>query len=318
MDILREKLGISRYYIIDSLKNTLPEGFGDFAFQPIDEVLQDSSFGLVQLEDYEEPIHTPHYLGEYLFLRLRIDQRKIPTAILNRRYRQALKNEMDSAKAQGIKAISKARKKELRETVRTQLLQKTEPTPKTVGIVVTPEEIWVLSTSSNDLDIAEGIFGPLLPVNPYTIQNIHRVKTGELDADQVAATNDGGDSVRSFLANICNGLSSRFILSNEVKLSDGMDKMTFQGAGVGDLPQVEGAVRDGWVAYKAALSAVLESGTYNFDLNHDYSFGKVKVPPMEDRPDDIPGTLLEKVYLLGELFKALDAKVSMLPTSKAA
>lgn len=136
-------------------------GLAKHAFCPIDQSAEEKSIGWVQLEnsddtDFSNP-NTWQRDG-FLAFSMRQDLRKISTAVLRR--------QLDKLSAEfleqnpGLKRVPKARREELREMAKLDLLTKTLPIPSTVDLVwdVAANRILLTSISPKVIDQFSALF----------------------------------------------------------------------------------------------------------------------------------------------------------------
>ncbi len=111
-----------------------------FSFQDIDETIDEYSIGWVSVLDmFDAGFEYASYLaGDYVTLRLRVDERKVSSAIL-KKYVQ--KEEERVRKEKNIPKIGRSLKVEIKERVRTELTRKSFPIPAIYDLV------WDLSHS---------------------------------------------------------------------------------------------------------------------------------------------------------------------------
>ena len=103
------------------------------AFRPIDDLKgEESAAGWVGFGDDAEWL-APAERGEWMVWSLRMDRRSVPGPVVNKHLAEAVKEE--AAKAEDGK-VSRARRKELKELIRSKLLAKAEPVPTVADVAL--------------------------------------------------------------------------------------------------------------------------------------------------------------------------------------
>ncbi len=112
-----------------------------FSFRDIDDSFDEFSIGWVSVVNMFDSAfnYSSHRCGDYVVLTLRIDERKVSSAVLKK---MVLKEEERIKKEKQIPRISRGAKGEIRERLRTELLRRTIPTPSTYDLS------WNLSDST--------------------------------------------------------------------------------------------------------------------------------------------------------------------------
>lgn len=301
MDILKKSLSISRYAILGS-HNTPREKTGqanwtEYAFASIDHTPEEQAFGLVSLQDYEAGLQTPLTLGDYTFLRLRIDTRRIPPAVLKRRQDQVLARERAILSRQGKKRISWERRNQLRQKVRQELLWQTEPTPKTIGLVLAPGELWAMTVQECELHIVEQLMGRLLAATllPVELCLAPHMQHRELAKEFL--------STLYRLGRINKEQASARGLSN-VWLARSQESITLRTQSQMSWPELSLGLSRGARINQADLELRAGSETYTFQLRPNWSVSRLKVPALQGSLED---RLLQKAGHLQQVFRALDS-----------
>lgn len=318
MDILKNSVAVSRYYFLNEPTNHAlnSSNFRQRAFHPIDETSVERGAGFVQVEDYERPLTEILTLKQFTFLRVRIDTRPIPAAVLKRRYEQALQRERKKIEEQGQKYIPRHRKQEIKEQVKMRLLPKIEPVPKTVSIVLTPGELWAFTTSQSELEAIEKILFPLLdvmmvPANLYTARHLLELKSWAIHPDSLGVISEGQTLTQLFLTHLYkqgelqNDHGELSVVRN-VRLVSEEDQMSLQGKDISDWPEIDLGLQRGKQICQAGLELNINEGLFTFQLKSDWGFSTLKTPGLTDK-EDIEASFLEKVYLLQKMFSAVDA-----------
>lgn len=119
------------------------------AFRPIDNLKgEESAAGWVGFGNDTEWL-APAELGEWLIWSLRMDRRSVPGPVVNKHLAEAVKEE--AAKAEDGK-VSRARRKELKELVRSKLLARAEPVPTVADVALNVHTgLLLVGTKSNGM-----------------------------------------------------------------------------------------------------------------------------------------------------------------------
>lgn len=153
----------SASYVKFSVEGELPpnplEYIGDritsFSFEDIDESYDEYSIGWVSVANmFDASFRYASYLnGDYITLTMRVDERKISAAVL-KKYVQ--KEEERIKEEKQIPKISRAKKVEIKERVRTELMRKSIPVPSVYDICWNLSDSTVLFFTTNKK--AQGVF----------------------------------------------------------------------------------------------------------------------------------------------------------------
>lgn len=99
-----------------------------YSFRDIDESYDESSIGWVSVVNMFDSTfsYSSHICGDYVLLTLRIDERKVSSAVLKK---LTQKEEERIKKEKQIPRIGRAMKVEMRERIKTELMRKSVPIP---------------------------------------------------------------------------------------------------------------------------------------------------------------------------------------------
>lgn len=99
-----------------------------YSFRDIDESYDESSIGWVSVVNMFDSAfsYSSHICGDYVILTLRIDERKVSSAVLKK---LTQKEEERIKKEKQIPRIGRAMKVEIRERIKTELMRKSVPIP---------------------------------------------------------------------------------------------------------------------------------------------------------------------------------------------
>lgn len=152
MGLLARSAGFVRY----AVEGELPENFWDFAaqritdhaFRDIDDSFEERSVGWVSVagmfdHDFSQ---APYAVGDYMVLALRVDERKVPAAIIKK---FCLKEEERLKKLRQVPKLSRAQRGEIKENIQLMLLKKALPAPAVYDLCWNLAEGTILFFSAN-------------------------------------------------------------------------------------------------------------------------------------------------------------------------
>ena len=180
MGLFQGSAALTRYRI----KGELPESFTEFinqriklfAFRPIEESTEELATGWVAAHDYLDTrfAYAAYYLEPYIMLGFRVDQRKVPAALLKKYHRMEIMRVM--AQSEEDKPLSRSQKEELKERTRLALLHRIPPGTKSYDVCWDTQkgEVWLGSSGSKVREMFEDLFKrcfelPLVPLIPWTV-----------------------------------------------------------------------------------------------------------------------------------------------------
>ena len=141
MSFQKARTSFTRFRIIDDIPADLwasiPEKLRQYAFIDIDDIAEERAFGWTSFDDMldTEWRQAPPEKGDFLTFSLRLDTRRIPSAVLRKHVRLALRDEEERIKALGKKFIGRERKKEIQEQVKLRLMGRFLPIPAEFQVV---------------------------------------------------------------------------------------------------------------------------------------------------------------------------------------
>ena len=172
----------TRYRILDEIPQDLWPNIlsklRQYAFQDIDEIPEERSWGWVSFEDmldmtWENDIPEK---GSYLAFGFRLDTRSIPPAVMKKHMQLALREELKKIEEKGKKFIARERKKELRELVKLRLLRHVYPVPAVFDVIWSVDSgiVMISSVQPKLLDLIVSHFTltfglHLDPLTPYAL-----------------------------------------------------------------------------------------------------------------------------------------------------
>lgn len=141
MSFLKASTSFTRFRVIDEMPADLwasiPDKLKQFAFQDIDDIPQERSFGWTNFDDMLDTAWrlSPPEKADYITFTLRLDTRRIPPAVLKKHTRLAVQEEEARIRELGKKFVSRERKKELTEQVKLRLMGRFLPIPAEFQVV---------------------------------------------------------------------------------------------------------------------------------------------------------------------------------------
>ena len=166
MSFLKSSTSFTRFRIVDEIPADLwaavPEKLRQFAFQDIDEIPEERSFGWVNFDDMLDTAWrlSPPEKAEYLVFSLRVDTRRIPPAVLRKHTRIALQEEEQRIRGFGKKFVARERKKEIAEQVKLRLRGRFLPIPSEFQVVWNTQtaKIYLASTQGKLIELFQDLF----------------------------------------------------------------------------------------------------------------------------------------------------------------
>ena len=166
MSFLKSSTSFTRFRIVDDIPSELWAGIPDklrqFAFQDIDDIPEERSFGWTNFDDMLDTAWkvSPPEKAEYLAFSLRLDTRRIPPAVLKKHTRLALLEEERRIREQGKKFIARERKKEIAEQVKLRLRSSFLPIPAEFQVVwnTASSKIYLATTQTKIIELFQDIF----------------------------------------------------------------------------------------------------------------------------------------------------------------
>ena len=182
MGLLSASCSFTRFRILDPVPQELwgqiPAKLKQYAIQDIDDIPEERAWGWTCFEDMLDTswYSAPPEKGEYLTFALRLDTRRIPTAVLKKHLQIALHKEELHNKEQGKKFISRDRRTELRDQVRLRLLGRFLPIPAIFDVVwnTSTNIVYLASTQTKVTELFMNHFTlsfdlHLEPLTPYSL-----------------------------------------------------------------------------------------------------------------------------------------------------
>ena len=302
------------------------------AFIPIDQCADAKSHGWVSAFDYlDSSFAIAPDLGEYLFFSLRMDIRKVNSAVLKKEVTLALKKEEELNSKMGKKFISRERKKEIKEQVKIRILTRTLPVPKAIPAAwnMTAQTLYLFSTNSKECNLFENLFTKtfelsLSEVDFYTAATeiLSPDKLDVLDTllstqmvapDQSDSTFLGADFLNylwfiSDSQNYQTGLDYTFCIGDSVRIAGELGSLSATSSS-GELPEALYGIANGKKV--CSLKFVIdtnEATTFKAKLDTHYILSGIKLPKTQISGEDVDddALLLEKMFLLEQLISYIE------------
>ena len=155
MSFLRPNISFTRFKLTEAapaeLWTSIPARLKQFAFVDIDHIPEERSFGWVNFDDMLDVEWTTSVpeKGHYLAFSLRLDTRRISPAVLRKHIALALRKEESRNKEEGKSFVSRTRKKEIKESVRAELLRRSLPIPAEFNVIWDTRQNIIILESTN-------------------------------------------------------------------------------------------------------------------------------------------------------------------------
>lgn len=202
MGLLSASCSFTRFRILDPVPQELwgqiPAKLKQYSIQDIDDIPEERAWGWACFEDMlDTSWHSaPPEKGEYLAFALRLDTRRIPTAVLKKHLQLALRKEELQNLEQGKKFISRDRRTELRDQVRLRLLGRFLPIPAIFDVVwnTSTNIVYLASTQTKVAELFMNHFTlsfdlHLEPLTPYSLATTMLDEQAMAKLDMLQPTN---------------------------------------------------------------------------------------------------------------------------------
>ncbi len=158
---LSSTCSITRFRVIDEVSDELllsvPDKLKQFAFQDIDDIPQETSFGWTNFDDMLDTSWklSPPEKGEYITFSFRMDTRRISPAVFKKHLRVAIEEETKKMRDLGKKFIGRQQKLEIREQVMLRLRGRAMPVPEEFQVVWNPHAgiVYLATTKGKVIDL---------------------------------------------------------------------------------------------------------------------------------------------------------------------
>lgn len=276
------------------------EKLKQFAFAPIDDLPgEETAHGWVNFDDMLDTAWATSVpeKGNFMVFGFRLDTRRVPGPVLKIEYGKALQEEQEKAQAEGKQFVSRKRKKELKELVKTKLMAKTPPSPAVVDAALdrTTGQLLVGSTSNKQLELIAEYFKTSFG------QDLRELNFAGLEAKADALKDSL--AMESFLQEIyghsqdVNGDGHTFTIAEAGELT--LQKESGETVASRNEPgSVAAGLEAGLYIKKIKLSLTDEnSQEWLTTIDSGFRF-KLQTPPVHSLDDDPDAVLLEKLYLI--------------------
>lgn len=343
---LSSTCSITRFTVIDEVPDVLllsvPDKLKQFAFQDIDDIPQETSFGWTNFDDMLDTSWklSPPEKGEYITFSLRMDTRRISPAVLKKHLRVAIEEETKKMRDMGKKFISRQRKLEIREQVVLRLRGRAMPVPEEFQVVWNPQagSVYLATTKGKVIDLFCEYFTRTLGLHleqlaPYNLAcglmgeaaalHIDHLEPAKFVNQCSGGTTDGmlGQDFLTWLW-FRSEQGQPFFDHKEVPFELSMEQRIVVQGGEGEsietatVTGVLSSLREaklGLLTGKKvvqALARIEKDGMAWQSLikAEDFSIGSLRAPSVERDPDsdDMDAVFLEKAYLVDLYLGMLD------------
>ncbi len=152
MGFLSGSVGFVRYAVegemADNFFEFVAERVAGFSFRDIDDTVDEFSIGWVSVANMFDSrfAYGSYAVADYIVLALRLDERKVPSAVLNK---FALKEEERVKKEREVPKLSRSHRQEIKEQVKRELISRAVPTPSVYDLSWNLADNTVLFFSTN-------------------------------------------------------------------------------------------------------------------------------------------------------------------------
>ena len=161
MSFLKSSTSFTRFRVVDEvpahLWASIPDKLKQFAFQDIDDIPQERSFGWTSFDDMLDTAWrlSPPEKADYIAFTLRLDTRRIPPAVLKKHTRIAVQEEEARIREQGKKFVPRERRKELAEQVKLRLMGRFLPIPAEFQVLWATQtgRVYLASTQTKVIEL---------------------------------------------------------------------------------------------------------------------------------------------------------------------
>lgn len=180
MGLLIGSASVVQFQVIGELPEMNTLGFihdkvREYSFKDIDDTYDEYSVGWVSITDMFDTkfLYSSAISGDFVTISLRVDERKVPGAVLKKFIAKEERRIMDEKQ---IPRLSKGMKVEIKERVKVELIRKAKPTPTVIDLVweISRGKALVFSTNKKAHSIIEEYFKHTFGLNirqniPYLI-----------------------------------------------------------------------------------------------------------------------------------------------------
>lgn len=296
-----------------------------FAFKDIQHSREEQSVGWVSPSDKNSVDFAPPefvWINEYVFLSLRKDVRKVPSAVLKQEIAECTNVWLQDHS--GFKRPPKAIREEISDAAKLSLLDKTLPVPKVVDAIwdTATGKMFVLSASTAELDLFCDMFHRSFDGFHISMLPPFQVAAGAAVQDKVvydllAASNKATtasllDDISSnvwlgqefalwLLAGLsCSGNGISAWIGDKLALAGGGKKAVFSGDVTENMTGVKAALNEGKQISDAMVYIEDKDGmVFRLTLNTEtFAIKGIKLPPVRVEYDEQESNMLQAEFLL--------------------
>lgn len=163
MALLSNSCSFVRYAVSGDMQENFwdyaAERIRSFAFRDIDDNFEEKSIGWVSVNNMFDSAfeYASYAAGDYIVLALRIDERKVSSAVLKK---FCMKEEERVKKEKELPRLSRGHRQEIKESVRLTLLKKALPAPAVYDLCwnLADSSLYFFSTNKKAQEILENFF----------------------------------------------------------------------------------------------------------------------------------------------------------------
>ena len=337
MGLLKGALTFSRYRLIGDLPDQFSERIDQqirkFAFQNLKKSAEEKILGWTSLENVLDTDfqYSSYAWGDYLIFSLRIDRWMVPASLLKIRILEAEKQYLTET---GQKKIDRYRREDIRERVRLDILNHTQPVPTFYEICWSVSEQSVLFTSLSDkvVDDFQDLFKRSFdrtpcPFVPWDQQFMDPGTAVKMTTPEMDLKLPGREFLtwlwfkseeRNGMITLPDGSETEVIFVQRLVLESGdgeyAESVICQGFHA-DLKEGREALRRGKKIKEARLKLSRDAASWEFTFKADrFQFQSLKLPLIMDsdeEQDDRSGRVLERLYLLETVIRTMDQLFSL-------
>jgi DNA recombination-dependent growth factor C len=273
------------------------------AFQGEEKVM-----GLVPIDDPFDTTWGSHCaFGEFAAFALRIDKKTVPGTVLKKHYEKALEDELAKARGEGEAKVSRKRKKELKDHVKSRLLSKAEPVPgiHEIAINTATGAVYVASNSN--------------PVIQHAREHIAFIGAESAERFEQKEGEKASEDVAGFLTEIVmhgiKGKDADIYACGKITVGDADTLISGQSKNDSEIKEIHAAIKAGkWVTDTGVKIDTKDSLEFKCSINGLFRLSGLKLPATEkDKGEGEQGfeaLFLERMFLIekcaGILLDAFD------------
>jgi DNA recombination-dependent growth factor C len=161
MSFLKSSASFTRFRILEDIPKGLwediPARLKQYAFHDIDDTVDERAWGWTNFDDMLDTGWrlSPPEKGAYITFSLRLDTRRIPPSVFKKHIRLAVQAEEAKLRGLGKNFVSRDRKLEIKDQVKTHLMKRFLPIPAEFQVIWATRDnmVYVASTQEKLLDL---------------------------------------------------------------------------------------------------------------------------------------------------------------------